>query len=142
MRVRLRSSHPLASNSLLQIPKKFSSSTISPLKLLLELPLLPLSLPPPPPAKFFSTGNTAAMFQTSLRTLAFNVAAHVKLQIQATSNILNKSIENPQKESHVETNRCISYLYKRIQRHIHTFDSKSSVSKIFAAVISLWIILL
>jgi hypothetical protein len=58
------------------MPKKLSSVASSPLKLLLELPLLP---PPPPPlplpTKFFSTGITAAIFQTSLRALAFNVAA-------------------------------------------------------------------
>ena len=109
MRVRLRSSQPLASNSLLQIPKKFSSGTISPLKLLLELPLLPLPLPPPPPPpppppKFFSTGITAAMFQTSLRTLAFNVAAPRKAAKSSHKHHAQyKSTKTPQKKSYVGT---------------------------------------
>jgi hypothetical protein len=69
--VRLRSSQPLASNSRLQISKKFSSGTSSPLKVLFEPPLpFPLEIP-----KFLSTGITAATFQTSFNALAFNVAA-------------------------------------------------------------------
>lgn len=76
LRVRLRSSQPLASNSLLQMPRKFSSGASSPLKLLLELPL------PPAAPRFFSTGITAAIFQTSFRALAFNVAAPRKAAIQ------------------------------------------------------------
>lgn len=68
-RVRLRSSQPLESNSLLAMSKKLSSGMSSSLLLLCELPLLP---PTPIP---LSTGITDAMFQTSFNALAFNVAA-------------------------------------------------------------------
>ncbi|GER43581.1 histidinol dehydrogenase, partial [Striga asiatica] len=68
-RVFFNSSQPLASNSRLQIPRKFSSETSSsPLKLPFELPLLATPIP-------FSTGITAARFHTSFNALAFNVAA-------------------------------------------------------------------
>lgn len=78
LRVRFRSSQPRARNSRLQMPKKFSSGTSSPLKLLLEVPLLAFSATPIP----LSTGITAAMFQTSFNALAFKVAAPRKAELK------------------------------------------------------------
>lgn len=89
--MRLRSSQPLASNSRLQIPIKFSSGTSSPLNIPL-LPRLPPILAP------LSTGITAATFQTSFSALAFNVATprsatthqHKIQNVSSSVTILNR----------------------------------------------------
>lgn len=92
LRVRFRSSQPRARNSRLQMPKKFSSGTSSPLKLLLEVPLLPFSAATPIP---LSTGITAAMFHTSFSALAFRVAAPRKAESKrAFSCQINVRIKN------------------------------------------------
>lgn len=77
LRVRLRSSVPLARRSWLSMPRNFSTGTSSPLELLLGIPLLPLPQNPIP-AIPFSSGVTAAIFHTSFRALAFKVAAPLR----------------------------------------------------------------
>lgn len=72
LRVRLRSSLPLARNSRLQAPRKFSPQTTSPLQFRLWFPLL---FPAPQIPRPLSVGITAATFRTSFNALAFNVAA-------------------------------------------------------------------
>ena len=131
-RVRLRSSTPLASNSLLHIPKKFSSGKSSPLKLLLEFPLLPLLLQllilllllvTPPAPKFLSTGITAAIFHTSFRALAFNVAAPRKAAIQFHNTKRNED----NKKIFQFPSKFAQFLFQQnvLQHVIHTSFSSS-----------------
>lgn len=75
LRVRLRSSLPLARNSLMQTPRKSFSDAISSSLLFKQgVSVFPLTHAPIP----FSTGSTAAIFQTSFIVLAFNVAAPLR----------------------------------------------------------------
>ena len=69
LRVRLRSTQPLASSSRLHMPRKFSSRTNSLLKLPFELLPVPVLFVP------LSVRGTAGILRVSFTALAFNVAA-------------------------------------------------------------------